>query len=192
MQLIVALDNNDPWKLYNELYCTAKWFKVGATGLLKSAELIHAILEDGNKIMLDLKLYDTQDTIKRTLEAIDLLGIQMTTIHVECSKFAEGFSTRIIIVDKLTDGTGFQVPSTFWGDGIVCPASYAKFIRQATLGKLLICPGIRLDDVKDNHTETATPKEAKETGADFIVVGRPIYNSPNPVKVVEEILEYCD
>lgn len=35
----------------------------------------------------------------------------------------------------------------------------------------------------------ATPAEAARSGADYIVVGRPILNSDNPDKVIDNILE---
>ena len=55
---------------------------------------------------------------------------------------------------------------------------------------LIITPGIRPEnykDTKDDQTRTMTPKEAIEAGSDFLVIGRPITNSSNPLKALKLI-----
>jgi len=39
---------------------------------------------------------------------------------------------------------------------------------------LSITPGIRLSVSKDDQTRVMTPKQAKDLGANYIVIGRPI------------------
>jgi orotidine-5'-phosphate decarboxylase len=59
--------------------------------------------------------------------------------------------------------------------------------KTALTGKMkYICPGIRMegDDV-DDQKRFVTPQEAKEMGADYIVVGRSITKSNNPVEKYE-------
>ena len=77
-------------------------------------------------------------------------------------------------------------------DGIVASAREAKIIRQK-LGNnfLIVTPGIRplSFNKKDDQKRVATPKEAIENGADYIVVGRPITAAKNPLKVAEDILK---
>jgi len=52
-------------------------------------------------------------------------------------------------------------------------------------------PGIRLEKTninkKDDQKRILTPKEAIKFGADFLVIGRPIVESKNPLKVLKEI-----
>ena len=60
------------------------------------------------------------------------------------------------------------------------------------LGKdfVTVCPGIRMksQDVQDQK-RVATPEVAKEEGCDFIVVGRAITASEDPVKAYHDIEE---
>jgi orotidine-5'-phosphate decarboxylase len=43
--------------------------------------------------------------------------------------------------------------------------------------------------VKDDQARTLTPAEAAKAGADYIVVGRPIYEAPDPIAAIAEIRE---
>ena len=55
---------------------------------------------------------------------------------------------------------------------------------------LVLTPGIRMPDAPvagDDQARTLTPGEAARLGADFIVVGRPITQSPNPARVCAQI-----
>jgi orotidine-5'-phosphate decarboxylase len=52
----------------------------------------------------------------------------------------------------------------------------------------VVTPGIRLGPgTKDDQARTLTPKQAAEAGADYIVVGRPIYDAPDPMAAIAEI-----
>jgi len=54
---------------------------------------------------------------------------------------------------------------------------------------ILVVPGIRpLRSGKNEQRRVSTPKEAIEKGADFLVVGRPILNSHDPVEITKRIL----
>jgi orotidine-5'-phosphate decarboxylase len=80
-------------------------------------------------------------------------------------------------------------------DGVVASVQEAKAIRKAC-GRdfLIVTPGVRPKDKsaersKDDHARTATPREAIRAGADFIVVGRPIFAASDPRAAVQEIVE---
>jgi len=74
-------------------------------------------------------------------------------------------------------------------DGIVCSAREAKMLRE-TLGPdfLLVTPGIRPagSDQGDQH-RVMTPADANADGVSYIVVGRPITQSDNPLAVIDQI-----
>ncbi|MCL2631407.1 MAG: orotidine-5'-phosphate decarboxylase [Firmicutes bacterium] len=66
-------------------------------------------------------------------------------------------------------------------DGIVCSAHEASLAVE--LGLIALTPGIRMDgDAVNDQKRVATPAYAKEQGSTYIVVGRPITASPDPVK----------
>ncbi len=77
-------------------------------------------------------------------------------------------------------------------DGIVCSPLELKTVRKA-IGKkmIIVVPGIRLDkkqkNKKDDQKRILTPKEAIKLGADYLVIGRPIVESNNPLKTIKEI-----
>ena len=52
----------------------------------------------------------------------------------------------------------------------------------------LVIPGIRYE-TGDDQTRIATPKEAILNGADYLVIGRPIINAPDPQKAAIAIIE---
>lgn len=76
-------------------------------------------------------------------------------------------------------------------DGVVASPAEAKFIRK-TLGPgfLIVTPGVRPSWASSNDQKRiATPKEAIANGADYIVVGRPITGSDDPINAAREILK---
>ncbi|MBH0056724.1 orotidine-5'-phosphate decarboxylase [Pseudoalteromonas sp. SWXJZ94C] len=74
-------------------------------------------------------------------------------------------------------------------DGVVCSAQEAEILK-AQLGKSfkLITPGIRPEgsDAGDQK-RIMTPKQAIDAGSDYLVIGRPITQSDNPVKVLNDV-----
>ena len=76
-------------------------------------------------------------------------------------------------------------------DGLVTSPLETLPVRRA-VGEdmILITPGVRLSPIgSDDQKRVATPREAVGSGADFLVVGRPLYNASNPEAVAAEILE---
>lgn len=74
-------------------------------------------------------------------------------------------------------------------DGVVCSAHEAAQIKQVTAASFLtVTPGIRLSTAKpDDQMRIMTPKEALQNGADYLVIGRPITQAPNPKQVLMDI-----
>ena len=74
-------------------------------------------------------------------------------------------------------------------DGMVCSAHEATLLREL-LGEdfLLVTPGIRPKgaDIGD-QSRVMTPSDAMKAGVDYIVVGRPITQSENPLAVIYDI-----
>lgn len=69
-------------------------------------------------------------------------------------------------------------------DGVVCSPVETPAVKQACGGDFItVTPGIRYPDSKaDDQVRVTTPKKARESGCDYIVVGRPITASADPVK----------
>ena len=76
-------------------------------------------------------------------------------------------------------------------DGVVCSPLEAGMVKLACgEGFLTVTPGIRFADAAaDDQVRITTPARARETGSDFIVVGRPITAAADPVAAYERCLE---
>ena len=74
-------------------------------------------------------------------------------------------------------------------DGVVCAVSEARAVREATSdGFVILCPGIRpAGSAAGDQRRVATPSDAARAGADFIVVGRPIAQAPDPAAAAAAI-----
>ena len=74
-------------------------------------------------------------------------------------------------------------------DGVVCSAQEAAALRHATGADFtLVTPGIRLEGAPaDDQSRVVTPREAIRLGADYLVIGRPITQSKDPVATLESI-----
>ena len=91
----------------------------------------------------------------------------------------------VLNMAKITKNSGMN--------GIVCSADEAKFIKEK-LGNdfVTVCPGIRPQfaiNGKDDQSRIMTPYNAVKNNADFLVIGRPITKSENPVKAAKSILQ---
>jgi len=76
-------------------------------------------------------------------------------------------------------------------DGVVVSAREAAAVRAACgAGFTIVCPGIRsAGAAAADQRRTATPGEAIAAGADYIVVGRPVTQAPDPRAAARGIIE---
>lgn len=111
-------------------------------------------------------------TVLTSMEANDLteIGIDRST------------EDQVMKLARLTHASGL--------DGIVCSAQEAQIMRRE-FGKdfCLVTPGIRLDSSPaDDQRRTLTPTTAIAAGSSYLVIGRPITSSPNPVEACSSII----
>lgn len=74
-------------------------------------------------------------------------------------------------------------------DGVVCSAAEADRLRPLHPHPfLLVTPGIRLPGAaKDDQVRIVTPEDALKRGSDYLVIGRPITQSADPVATLKSI-----
>ena len=74
-------------------------------------------------------------------------------------------------------------------DGVVCSAQEAPAVRAACGAAFkLVTPGIRpADAAKDDQSRIVTPVAAVRNGADYLVIGRPVTQSADPVATLASI-----
>ncbi len=76
-------------------------------------------------------------------------------------------------------------------DGVVASAREVSILRKAVSRSpfVIVTPGIRpACTSKDDQSRVMTPREAIDAGADYIVVGRPILQAPDPVQAARQVI----
>jgi orotidine-5'-phosphate decarboxylase len=76
-------------------------------------------------------------------------------------------------------------------DGIVCSPREIRVVRKSVNpGFKIVTPGIRMPDQSVNDQQrTATPQDAIASGADYIVVGRAVTDSPDPRAAMQRLID---
>lgn len=104
----------------------------------------------------------------------------------------EMMENELLIREKLPDVViqYAQNAKTAGLGGVVCSALEAGMIHDACGSSFItITPGIRFSDgSKDDQKRVTTPAQAKELGADYIVVGRSITKADDPVSAYQRCL----
>jgi orotidine-5'-phosphate decarboxylase len=173
----------------------------------------------GFEIFLDLKFHDIPNTVAQSVKAAANLGIWMLNVHASGGSImmnaakeatAELLEPPLIIgVTMLTslseedvNEIGIQdisnqalslasLAKKNSLDGVVCSVNEVRRIKEL-LGKdfITVTPGIRSSDsLKDDQSRVSTARNAIENGSDYLVIGRPITQSDNPMKSLDSIIK---
>ena len=221
-QLIVVLDMDTQEEAMATVSACegCQYFKVGSQLFTRCGpDIVRLLIDQGKKVMLDLKYHDIPNTVNHAVHAAVDLGVSLVTLHagggsamIEAARKAtEKSPTKLLAVTVLTsmnettlrNDVGIPESPTQtvprWAKmatesgahGIVCSAQEIQLVRTAVgLDPLIVTPGIRPQWAsKDDQQRIMTPHDASQAGANYIVVGRPILNHENPAKAVELILE---
>jgi orotidine-5'-phosphate decarboxylase len=169
---------------------------------------VDALVGDGHRVMLDLKLHDIPNTVAAAVRGVAALGADLVTVHalggramVAAAAEAAAGGPRIAAVTVLTSlddaglaelglpGAAESVPrlaalaAAAGAGAIVCSPLEAAAVRAAVgPGTWIVCPGVRPagpDAVLDDQRRVATPAAAVAAGADLLVVGRPVTGRPD-------------
>jgi len=76
-------------------------------------------------------------------------------------------------------------------DGVVCSAAEASFLRASLSDRFqLVTPGIRpVGSAVDDQVRVVTPADAMRLGSNYLVIGRPITQSTDPVFTLQHIVD---
>jgi len=185
----------------------------------KGPQIIEELSILGFDIFLDLKFHDIPNTVASAVEVASEMGVWMLNVHtsggskmMEAARLAANKSANPPLVVGVTILTSLnQVDMNELGvknisnqindlaslahksslDGIVCSAGDVRNIKSL-LGEdfLTITPGIRsINAQKDDQSRISSAKQAIEDGSDYLVIGRPITQSSDPLKSLEIFLK---
>lgn len=215
-KIILALDVDSfaRAKYFVDKLCPRlKIFKVGLQLFtFCGPRIIEYVRKKKAEVFLDLKFYDIPNTVSNAVRQAARLNVKMMTLHIsggeEMLKRAQEAAKEeamllkierplLIGVTVLTSQpsaaeevlslakTGLDCGL----DGVVCSAREVVFLKEK-LGKnfIAITPGIRpCGNACDDQKRTMTAKEALAAGSDFLVIGRPILEAKDPLKVIEDM-----
>jgi len=176
----------------------------------RGPQLVDELVGLGRPVFVDAKLHDIPTQVERAAERIGARGARWVTAHASggadmlaaaVSGLAQGSKSAagILAVSVLTsldddrlatvgiDATPTRLvahmartAATVGCEGIVSSPHELATVIEAAPDLLRVTPGIRIDGTGDDQVRTATPAVAISAGADLLVVGRPITESPDP------------
>jgi orotidine-5'-phosphate decarboxylase len=165
-------------------------------------------------VFLDLKLHDIPNTVERAARNCARMGVSIVTAHALGGEAMIAAAVRGAARGAEESGhamptiAAITVLSSLGGESLASPASLAFEAMSAGAGAAvvsgedvsivrevvdetfcLIVPGIRpAGSNGHDQIRILTPEEAIERGADYLVIGRPITDAPDPVGAARSIL----
>jgi orotidine-5'-phosphate decarboxylase len=204
----------DALRLADDLGDAVSWYKVGPVLFVRDGTaLVRELRARGKRVFLDLKWHDIPNTVAGAVGAAGELGVDLASVHLAGGERMLGAAVaacaaglRLVGIGVLTSLTGADYAAAVGrpvGDlaleqqrlvrlglaarlhGFVCAAAEARALRTLAPHALLVVPGIRGGaDPAGDQARTATPGEAVSSGADLLVVGRPVYGASDPRRAV--------
>ncbi|HET6604272.1 MAG TPA: orotidine-5'-phosphate decarboxylase [Xanthomonadaceae bacterium] len=191
------------------------FYKVGMELMAAGAlhEVIDALAQRGKRIFVDLKFLDIPATVAAAVQELSRRPVSLCTVHAQHPQMlraavaAKG-ALRLLGVTVLTsiddaelrdEGIAASTRDLVLArarmaaqcgiDGVVASGHEARAIRAALgPGVLIVCPGVRpAGDAAGDQKRTVDVAAAFAHGADYIVVGRPIAQAPDPRAAAEAI-----
>ncbi|MCF6276620.1 MAG: orotidine-5'-phosphate decarboxylase [Candidatus Magasanikbacteria bacterium] len=180
-------------------------------------DLITQLHNLGLKVFADLKLNDIPKTMQTDAELLAEFKPEILTVM--CSSGVDGMNAVQQVLGDITEILGVTVLTSLDEEncqsvfactseqgvvnfakmakraglgGIILSPKEAQLVKQLNLGLSLNTPGVRplFTIVKnDDQARINTPTKALQSGADRLVIGRPITQSKNPKEAVLKILE---
>jgi orotidine-5'-phosphate decarboxylase len=201
--------------LVGQLGEAVSFYKVGME-LYASAGmgLVKALQDRGKRVFLDLKFYDIGETVKRAVAVVARSGVDMLTVHgsgagMRAAVEGRGDSPlKLLAVTVLTSydeddlrDLGYSCTVTDLVelrvrkareagiDGLVCsPLEVARVRAIAGPDAVLVTPGVRsAGAAAGDQKRVATPAQAIRDGASYLVIGRQVTRSGDPVGAVAEL-----
>lgn len=186
----------------------ASFYKIGLELATTGAyfELLRWLSAGGYKVFADLKFYDIPETVRRAVANLRGRGASFLTVHgdraiLEAAAKEKG-EMKILAVTVLTSLGPADLRAMGYGgemhelvlararyaleagcDGVIASGLEAPMLKQEFGDRLLVVtPGIRPSGggSRDDQKRTVDVAQAFANGADYIVVGRPVRDAPDP------------
>ncbi len=175
--------------------------KVGYPLILHAGLGIVEEISSISPVIADLKIADTPNTNRLICEAVLGAGADAIIAQafpgkdslVACADCAESFGADLFVVTEMSHPGAEQFMAPLaermarlavesGASGVVAPATRPERIRmiRSIIGdKLIISPGV--------GAQGGSAGEALQAGADYLIVGRSVYGSADPVAQAKEL-----
>jgi orotidine-5'-phosphate decarboxylase len=175
-------------------------------------ELLEWLRARGSKVFADLKLYDIPETVRRAVANLRASGASFLTVHAERSIMEaaarEKGALKILAVTVLTSFDERSIAEMGYAgsvddlvlkraraalesgcDGVIASGLEAPKIKAAFGERLLVVvPGVRPAGAQaQDQKRVVDVAQAFASGADYIVVGRPIRDAADPRAAAQAI-----
>lgn len=216
-RVIVALDFptvEDAASVAVPLVDEVAGFKVGLELLMaEGPTAIERIAALGAPVFVDAKLYDIPNTVEGAAARLADAGARWVTVHasggtammeaanrgmggkgilavtvltsfekddLEMTGVISGIEAQVVGLATLGERSGVE--------GLVCAPGDVAALRSRGIALKVFTPGIRMEGgATHDQKRVGTPTGAVEAGADYLVIGRPITRSPDPLAAAREI-----
>lgn len=201
--------------LVQHLGNSVRFYKIGLELFMAGGvfEFIDWLVKRGNKVFADLKFFDIPETVAAAVRGLRNRGVTFATVHgnqamLEAAGKAKG-DVKILAVTVLTsldqgdlEDLGFRCDIEklvlsrarraleAGCDGVISSGMEAPALKRELGDRLLVVtPGIRPLENRPSDDQKRTVDVAKAfiNGADYIVVGRPIRQAPDPRAAAQAI-----
>ncbi len=204
--------------LAEELDDAVTFYKIGLELMMSGGyfELLDWMLARDKQVFCDLKFFDIPATVGSAVRQLKDRGASFVTVHgnqsiMEAAAENKGDTLKVLAVTVLTsldrgdlDDLGFDCDVSALVlsrarralesgcDGVISSGMELPALRDSIDDSLLVVtPGIRPVDNRPvgDQKRVVTVETAFRSGADHIVVGRPIRDAANPRAAAEAIQE---
>lgn len=217
--IIIALDVEtaaEARALVHQIGDACRFYKVGLELFAASGpDFVRELIEGGNRIFLDLKMYDIGETVKRAVRQVAKLGADFLTVHAvpqvmrAAVEGASGSNLKILAVTVLTSFDNADLAAMGHHStvaelveirvrqaidsqvhGVVCSPQEVAAVRTLSGPDFqLVTPGVRSAGAAvGDQKRVATPESAIRDGASYLVIGRQVTRAHDPAGEVRRIL----
>jgi orotidine-5'-phosphate decarboxylase len=202
--------------LVDRLAGVPSWVKIGLELFCSEGpSIVRDYTKRGLSVMLDLKLHDIPETVARATAQVASLGAGLLTVHagggramLEAAVKNAG-AMRVLAVTVLTSlddndltdiGANGPVAELVKHraalahragcHGIVASPHEVQAVRAIVPAEfLIVTPGVRpAGTATGDQKRVTTPAQARASGADLVVVGRPLRDAADPAAAARAVV----